>query len=116
MNKPIPQKFAVFDIDGTIIRTSLFLQIVDELIARGHLPVDARSKLDQKWDAYYRRTHDSAFRDYELESVNVLFGNLAKITETQYKQAVDTVTENMKGVTYTYTRDLFHKLKNQGYF
>ena len=33
MNK----KFAVFDIDGTIIRTALFLQIVDELLAAGHL-------------------------------------------------------------------------------
>ena len=33
MNK----KFAVFDIDGTIIRTALFLQIVDELLAARHL-------------------------------------------------------------------------------
>jgi hypothetical protein len=41
------QKFAVFDIDGTIARTGLFFQVIDELIAAGHLPRESRSELDK---------------------------------------------------------------------
>ena len=42
------RKFAVFDIDGTLVRTGLFAQVVDQLIADNHLPADSRARLDEK--------------------------------------------------------------------
>src|SRR3989338_9291680 len=43
---------AVFDVDGTIFRSSLLIQLVDKLIERGAFPGDAQKvyeKEHQKW-------------------------------------------------------------------
>jgi len=110
------KKFAVFDIDGTIARTSLFFQIVDELIAAGHLPAELRAELDDKLETYRRRSHDDAFSEYAQASVNILFDNLVSVKLSDYRRAVDKVVERTSSYVYVYTRELVKSLKQQGYF
>lgn len=110
------KKFAVFDIDGTIARTSLFFQIVDELISGGHLPMDYREQLDEKYKAYQHRQHTNAFKEYTDFIVTVLLQNLTQISVADYRNAVDAVIERSNNMVYVYTRDLITKLKNEGYF
>lgn len=110
------RRFAVFDIDGTIIRTGIFAQVVDELIARGHLPKESRVLLDEKKELYRNRSHEDAYRDYVMAVVDVLFSNLTELKVRDYQMAVDAVIERCKDATYTYTRDLVRKLKAEGYF
>ena len=38
--KDMPRKVAVFDVDGTIFRSSLLIQLVERLIADGLFPAD----------------------------------------------------------------------------
>lgn len=110
------QKFAVFDIDGTIGRTALFFQIVDELIYRGHLPKSARKNLDEKYELYLRRTHPLAYSEYSQYAVDVLFANIKSLKVVDYRAAVDAVIAKSSEYVYTYTRDLAKQLKNDGYF
>lgn len=110
------RKFAVFDIDGTISRSALFFQVVDELINRGSLPIDFRVKLDEKYDDYKKRSHKSAFKDYSQLSVDILLENLHKISVNDYREAVDKVIPINADYIYVYTRNLINSLKKSGYF
>lgn len=110
------RKFAAFDIDGTIARSSLFFQIVDELIAAKHLPPESRSLLDEKYEQYCQRTHADAFNEYTRLSVDVLFENITKLKISDYHDAVDKVIERTRNHVYVYTRDLIAKLRGEGYF
>jgi len=110
------QKFAVFDIDGTIIRTALFLQIVDELIARGHLDASHGAVLSEKLEAYRTRAHQTAFQEYNEAAVKILFDNLSRLKESDYRAAADTVVEHSYRRVYVYTRKLIESLRVEGYF
>jgi len=110
------RKFAVFDIDGTIIRTALFLQIVDELIARGHLDTRLGAHLNEKLEAYQSRAHQTAFQEYNESAVRVLFDNLQYLKEVDYRAAADTVVAQSHRRVYVYTRELIKQLKEGGYF
>ena len=110
------RKFAAFDIDGTISRNALFLQIVDELIARGNLPSDYRSSLDSKFEEYKKRVHKNSFKDYMMLSVNILLDNLNSISVQDYRKAVDAVIAKNSDYLYVYTTGLIEKLREEGYF
>jgi HAD superfamily hydrolase (TIGR01490 family) len=110
------KKFAVFDIDGTIARTALFFQIVDELLEREVLPIAFKSELDELFDNYRKRTHKDAFRDYSQKSVDILLENLTTVPVTEYRKAVDVVAPKTAKYVYVYTRDLIEELRKQDYF
>lgn len=110
------RKFAAFDIDGTIGRDSLFLQIVEELIQDGHIPLSTKTELEEKMQAYKSRTHKHAFKDYSSHSVEILFDHIKSLRVSDYRQAADAVIARTHSHVYVYTRDLAKKLKEQGYF
>src|SRR4051812_4896491 len=110
------QKFAAFDIDGTVARTSLFLQTVDQLILDGHLPGNSRQQLDTKLATYRERQHLNAFQDYTEAAVNILFKHIHTVKVRDYRAAVDKVLAHTAGHTYVYTRELIKALKADGYF
>lgn len=110
------KRFAVFDIDGTIGRNSLFLQTVDELMAGGQLPPDARAHLDEKLESYRQRKHETAFNEYTQAAVDTLFNHISSLKVADYRQAVDKVLGRTKSYTYVYTRDLIKELKKKDYF
>lgn len=110
------RKFAAFDIDGTIARSALFFQIVDQLIADGHLPQSSRAEIDDKYESYRQRVHKAAFREYNQKSVDVLFGNMSNVKLSDYQKSVDTVINQTKKYVYVYTRDLIKSLRQKGYF
>ena len=48
----VKRKVAIFDVDGTIFRSSLLIQLVDKLIERGAFPSETEKvyeKARQKW-------------------------------------------------------------------
>ncbi len=110
------RKFAAFDIDGTIARSALFFQIVDELIASNVLSADFRTELDAKYEDYRKRSHKDAFKDYSQKSVDILMANLVKIPVSDYKKAVDVIAPKNAEYVYVYTRELIKKLKSENYF
>lgn len=108
-------KFAVFDIDGTLIRWQLYHAVVDKLARDGLLGNKAEQKLHDARMIWKRREHPEAFKSYEKELIKVYEAALPKLTSDQFDSAVSDVAKEYKTQVYTYTRGLATKLKNAGY-
>ncbi len=109
------KKFAVFDIDGTLIRWQLYHAVADELAKSGHIDAEMYSAIRGARAKWKRRTHKDSFRAYEDELVNTYRLLLTKLTVPHFEEAADAVFEKYKDQVYVFTRDLIKKLKKQDY-
>ncbi len=110
------KKFAVFDIDGTLIRWQLYHTIVDKLAKEESLGTDAHQKLREARMVWKRREHPEAFKDYENILIEVYESALEILPPQSFDAMVQRVIEEYKDQVYTYTRDLIKKLHGDGYF
>jgi HAD superfamily hydrolase (TIGR01490 family) len=110
-----PRKFAVFDIDGTLIRWQLYHAIVDELVTQGSIKAANYQAVEQARDTWKRRGHVSSFDSYEQALIKVHDAAVDSLSIEDYQKAVDAVFEAYKDQVYTYTRDLIRSLKQEGY-
>lgn len=110
------QKFAVFDIDGTLIRWQLYHAAVDELIKRRLLPQNIAEELRAARMRWKRREHKQSFNEYEEVLIGAFENNIEAIDEVSFEQAIRSTIKKYQDQTYTYTRDLIKHLKKEGYF
>ncbi len=109
------KKFAVFDVDGTIFRSSLVLEAVYALIRRGVFPYKARAEFDAQLEAWRIRNDPESYDAY-IEAVVDTFGRYIKgISENTFKLVAQAVIDEQKHYTYVYTRNLVKTLKDSGY-
>lgn len=108
------KRFAVFDVDGTIFRSSLLIQVVDRLIDNGVFPPEAEKvyqREHEKWldrEGDYEEYVDGVVRAFRKYLKGVHYSALADTAE-------DMVDRQWKR-TYRYTRDLLKDLKERGYY
>lgn len=105
---------AVFDIDGTVFRSSLFVELQDELVSRGVFPKEAQ-------EAYRREREEWLDRkgDYETYLEKAVISFRARIKGVSYDAVAEIageIIEAKKDRVYRYTRDLIGELKSEGYF
>lgn len=115
MHTGAQRRFAVFDIDGTVIRWQLYHAIVDELASLGHLSKNAHQTIQDARMTWKSRSHSTSFDEYEHTVVEAYHRALTDLDVTAYQQAVDSVFEQYKDQVYTYSRDLLRELKAKGY-
>lgn len=109
------KKFAVFDIDGTLIRWQLYHAVADNLVKLGFIaPVKFRA-IRQARMVWKRREGSEPFKKYEMELVKLYGDILSEISVEQFEQASQAVFEEYKDQVYTFTRDLIADLKSKGY-
>lgn len=108
------KKFAVFDIDGTLVRWQLYHAIADTLAQQGHIQPEAYQSMKDARMAWKRRS-GGGFRDYEKQVIAIYESVLKTLTFKQLDGAIDAVFEEYKDQIYTYTRDLIAKLKQDNY-
>ncbi len=109
------KKFAVFDIDGTLIRWQLYHVIVDRLAKAGELNADAELQLKTARRRWKNREHPEAFSQYEAELIRIFEQSLVGINPKIFDTLVKSVVAEYKDQVYTYTRDLIKNLKAAGY-
>jgi len=109
------RKFAVFDIDGTLIRWQLFHAIVHALGKQGYIPQATHDKIHNARMTWKNRESEQGFRVYEDILVEAYLQVLTGIDPTDYLHIVDEVFHEYKDQTYAYTRDLVRSLKQEGY-
>ena len=110
------RKFAVFDIDGTLIRWQLYHAVVDRLAKQNLLGKDAGSKLRQARMHWKQREHPEAFREYELELIAIYEEAFEHLSAQAFDRATQEIITEYGSQTYTYTRQLITRLKDQGYY
>jgi HAD superfamily hydrolase (TIGR01490 family) len=105
---------AVFDIDGTVFRSSLLIELVDSLIDRGVFPMEARKEYERAKEEWLDRKND--YQPY-VKKVVESFATYAKgVPYGDVADVAGEVIEKMKHRTYRYTRDLVTDLKKRGYY
>lgn len=109
------RKFAVFDIDGTIIRWQLYHAIVHELAKMGAMGAEADARIKQARMTWKQRLHHDSFHEYEHVLLDEYRAARQIIKASDFDEAVDIVFETYKDQVYTFTRDLIKKLKVEGY-
>jgi len=107
--------FAVFDIDGTIIRWQMFHAIVDALGKQGELPPKAYAKLQTALKQWETRSKEEAFSAFEHRSVDTFKEVLEGLDVTTHTRIAQEIFEEHKDKVYRYTRGLITELKAKNY-
>lgn len=115
MKPDISRPFAVFDIDGTLIRWQLFHAIVHHLGQQGYILRHHHDAIRAARLRWKNRETAEGFRAYEKVLVEVYAEVLTHIHPDDHRRIVDEVVSEYKDQTYVYTRDLVRKLKAEGY-
>ncbi len=113
------RKVAIFDIDGTIFRSSLLIELVETFIEEGIFPADARAKYARQEKQWLDRAGASQQSDYEGYIGKVIEAFVTHIKGVSYEE-FETVSKIVMGRhqnrVYRYTRGLVKDLKKRGYY
>lgn len=107
--------FAVFDIDGTLIRWQLYHAVADALAKRSVFDPEAYRDIREARMLWKRRAHSESFKAYEERLVRGYEALLSRLSVRQFQTAANDVFDEYKDQVYTYTRDLIKSLRAQGY-
>ena len=105
---------AVFDIDGTVFRSSLLTELVERLVQNGVFPIAARESYQEDYARWLDREGD--YRTYIDGLVAGFVSHLKGVSYAVVADAAGEVIEEMRNRVYRYTRDLVKDLKEKGYF
>lgn len=110
------QKFAAFDIDGTLFRSGLYREVFYELYKMNVLPSNLGEETTLKHREWRHRVHGNAFEEFERIMVGGLDSYLPQLRINDYDEAVKRVLDKKAENVYVYTRDLIKRLKADNYF
>ena len=105
------QKVAVFDIDGTIFRSSLLFELVEGLIREKVFPKTARLLYQEQWKKWQDRASDSGYDDFIGGVIKAYHKYIKGVRRSEVWKVADGVIEVQKRHTYRWTRDLVEKLR-----
>ncbi|OIO30676.1 hypothetical protein AUJ77_02615 [Candidatus Nomurabacteria bacterium CG1_02_43_90] len=115
MNKEKPlRKVAIFDIDGTIFRSSLLIELVEVFIEKGVFPVSVRTDYEKEKVQWLDRKGD--YEAYIMAVVGVFMKNIKGVPYAKFLEASELVVMRYRHRTYNFTETLIADLKKEGYF
>lgn len=108
------KKVAIFDIDGTIFRSSLLIEITEALIDAGIFRRSARKKYALEYQNWLDRK--DSYEKYIDKVVKVFEANIKGVRYKDFLNISKKVITAKQNHTYQYTRDLIKELKKKNYF
>lgn len=108
------KRLAVFDVDGTIFRSSLLIQLVDRLIQDGVFPKAARKIYEGEHEKWLNR--EGGYQEYISAVVQAFNTYLKGIHYGALADAAEEIVEEQWKRVYRYTRDLIKDLKERDYY
>ncbi len=108
------KKLAIFDVDGTIFRSSLLIRLVEEMIDEKVFPADIESNYQRAREKWLNRVGD--YDDYIMGVVKAFEANIAGVKYSDFRRVAHRVVAREKGRTYRFTRELVRELKKKGYY
>jgi HAD superfamily hydrolase (TIGR01490 family) len=108
------RRVAVFDIDGTIFRSSLVIELVERLVEKGIFPPETRATYEVEKTRWLDRKGD--YQSYVSKAVETFAKQLKGKPYDEVSYIAGEIIEEKKGRVYAYTRELVGKLKDEGYF
>jgi HAD superfamily hydrolase (TIGR01490 family) len=108
------RKVAVFDIDGTVFRSSLLIELVDALIMEGIFPKKTRKIYARQYQRWLDRK--DSYEKYIKAVILAFESNIKGIDERKFNKVAERVIAFHKNRLYRFTRDLIKKLKKKKYY
>ncbi len=108
------KKVAVFDVDGTIFRSSLLIQVVAKLIEMDAFPKTAMRVYEKEFERWLNR--EGEYDEYIQRVVQAFVKHIKGVHYGTLADAAEAVVDVQWKRTYRYTRDLLKDLKKKGYF
>lgn len=108
------RKLAIFDVDGTIFRSSLLIELVEAMIEERLWAPEVRLGYAKEYERWLDRR--GSYEDYLTAVVEVFMEHLKGIRYRDFEQVVKKVIKKCEGRVYTYTRGLLKELKKKKYF
>jgi HAD superfamily hydrolase (TIGR01490 family) len=105
---------AFFDIDGTVFRSSLLIELVEQLIAEGVFPKDVEEEFNPAMLAWLSR--EGTYKDYIDAVVKTFLKHIKGVHYGEFADIGRRVVVVQSKYVYRYTRDLIHALKKDGYY
>lgn len=110
---------AIFDIDGTIFRSSLLLELIEALIASKVFPRDVRKHYLAAWKRWQAREGSSrsgfSYNEFISNSVFAYRKHIKGIRRADVWKVAERVVGLHNARLYRFTRDLVKKLKRTHY-
>lgn len=108
------QRVAFFDIDGTVFRSSLLIELVNALLAEGVFPQEAADDIRESYSAWQNR--EGSYEDYITAVISVYIKHIRGVYYGELADIGRRVVAVQRRRVYRYTRDLIKKLKSEDYY
>ncbi|MBI4094550.1 MAG: HAD-IB family hydrolase [Candidatus Liptonbacteria bacterium] len=108
------RKVAIFDIDGTLFRSSLLIELVEALLEEKIFPARARrhfARAEGLW-----RDRRAGYEDYIHGVIRAFDAHIRGVHRNTFLGAVRRVVRVHRRRTYRYTRNLVRLLRRRGYY
>ena len=112
MAKP-KEKLAIFDIDGTVFRSSLLIELINGLVKYNVFPGIAQKELEAEYLAWLDRR--GSYEEYLAKVIKIHLKYIKGCRVDAVEVVANEVVKNMKNRVYRYTRDLIKSLKRKKY-
>lgn len=105
---------AFFDIDGTVFRSSLLIELVEQLVTEEVFPPEAALQYETELQAW--REREGSYEDYITAVVRVFMQHIKGVHYGTFAEIGRHVVSQQSKYVYRYTRDLIAELKKQNYY
>lgn len=105
---------AVFDVDGTVFRSSLLILLVESLIEKGIFTKEAGRGYEREYREWFER--EGGYESYINAVVQTFIKNIRGVHYGTFSDVVKEVVHHEQKRVYRYTRDLIEELKGKNYY
>lgn len=106
LGKPI----AIFDFDGTFVRSSLLIEIVRGLVREGVFPRLAEREIEAAYRAW--RERQGTYKDYLMKVVEVFYCRIRGCSVRDVEYVGQLVAEEQRDQVYVFTRGLVQRYRD----
>ncbi len=111
----LKRPYAVFDIDGTLIRWQLYHAVADTMVKRSIINPKPYKKVLAARSNWKNRQSENSFNEYESALIKLIEKNILGLDYDVFCQVCADVVKKYENQVYTFTRDLITELKANNY-
>ena len=108
------RKVAIFDVDGTIFRSSLAIELTERLVEEGIFDASVRREYEREKRKWFER--EGGYEHYIDAVVGVFMENIKGVAYEDFQHVAQRTVAERKKQVYRYSRDLLKELKRKNYF
>lgn len=105
---------AIFDLDGTLFRSSLSIELVNGLVREGIFPQEALDEVEEDYLAWLNRK--GKYEKYVLQIVAIYLKYIKGCRQNEVEKVGKKVLKSERDKVYRFTRDLIKELRKKDYY